>query len=244
MTQTGAAWWFGDARPLLVAKLAVPTAPPSTVDRPRLEDRLGEVGRARFTAVVAPSGWGKSTMLATWASRPERRGTTGWLSLDEADNEPIRFWTYALSALDKVAPDLTRDSLAVLRAPGIDPVGLALSLLLNALAASEDEYVLVLDDYHLVTNPLVHGSVEFLLSYLPTSLHLVVAGRVDPPLPLARMRARGELLEIRAEELSCTEDEAAAILAAVTHRDDITPATSSTLVERTEGWPAGFISRR
>jgi LuxR family maltose regulon positive regulatory protein len=240
MTQAGAAMSVGDSRPLLLAKMSVPAPPTGTVARPRLQERMREAGRARLTVVVAPSGWGKSTMLASWALAREWSGRTGWLSLDEADNEPIRFWTYALSALDKVAPDLTRDALAVLQAPGMDPVELALSLLLNALSSSEASHALVLDDYHLLTNSLIHQSVEFLLSYLPPSLRVVVASRMDPPLPLARMRARGELFEIRADDLSCTAEEAAALVAAVTDRRDIPASASAELLERTEGWPAGL----
>jgi LuxR family maltose regulon positive regulatory protein len=201
---------------------------------------MREAGQARLTAVVAPSGWGKSTMLAAWAQTADWSGRTGWLSLDEADNEPIRFWTYALSALGKVTPDLTRDALTVLQAPGMDPVGLALSLLLNDLARSEERHALVLDDYHLMTDSLIHQNVEFLLSYLPPALRLVVASRMDPPLPLARMRARGELLEIRADDLSCTAPEAAALVAAVTDRSDISAAANAELLKRTEGWPAGL----
>jgi LuxR family maltose regulon positive regulatory protein len=230
----------GDTRPLLLAKFSVPISPAATVARPRLQERMGEAGQARLTAVVAPGGWGKSTMLAAWARSSEWSGRTGWVSLDEADNEPIRFWTYALSALDKVAPDLTRDALAVLQAPGMDPVGLALSLLLNALSGSEEAHALVLDDYHLITESLIHQNLEFLLSYLPPSLRVVVASRMDPPLPLARMRARGELFEIRADDLSCTAEEAAALVAAVTDRRDISASASAELLERTEGWPAGL----
>jgi LuxR family maltose regulon positive regulatory protein len=139
-----------------------------------------------------------------------------------------------------VAPDLTRDALAVLQAPGMDPVGLALSLLLNALSGSEEAHALVLDDYHLITESLIHQNLEFLLSYLPPSLRVVVASRMDPPLPLARMRARGELFEIRADDLSCTAEEAAALVAAVTDRRDISASASAELLERTEGWPAGL----
>ncbi len=240
MTQAPTAMSVSDSRPLLLAKLSVPTPPPGTVARPRLQERMREAGQARLTAVVAPSGWGKSTMLAAWAQDSVWSGRTGWLSLDEADDEPIRFWTYALSALHKVAPDLTRDSLTVLQAPGMDPVGLALSLLLNALATSQETHALVLDDYHVVSNRLIHQNVEFLLSYLPPTLRLVLASRMDPPLPLARMRARGELLEIRADDLACTAGEAAALVAAVTDRRDISSSASAELLERTEGWPAGL----
>jgi LuxR family maltose regulon positive regulatory protein len=239
MTQTGAATSIGH-RPLLLAKLSAPAVPPASVARPRLQERMDGAGQVRLTAVVAPSGWGKSTMLAAWARCTAWCGRVAWLSLDEADDEPIRFWSYALSALDKVAPHLTADALAVLRAPGLDPVGLALSLLLNELSSEEQTYALVLDDYHLVADPLIHQSVEFLLSYLPPSLGLVVAGRMDPPLPLARMRARGELLEVRADDLGCTPDEAAALVGAVLERSDLSASAHAELLRRTEGWPAGL----
>jgi LuxR family maltose regulon positive regulatory protein len=168
------------------------------------------------------------------------RDEPAWLSLDEADDEPIRFWTYALSALERVAPHLTRDALAVLQAPGVDSVDLALSLLLNALATDDDSCALVLDDYHVISNPLIHQSLEFLLSYLPSSLHIVIASRMDPQLPLARMRARGELLEIRADDLSCTADEAALLVAAVLDGGDLSSTAHGELLSRTEGWPAGL----
>ena len=167
-------------------------------------------------------------------------GRTAWLPLDESDDEPIRSWTCAVSALDRVAPHLTGEALAVLRAPGMDPVALALSLLLNALSGVEDTHALVLDDYHLMTDPAIHQSMEFLLSYLPPSLHVVVASRMDPPLPVARMRAKGELLEMRADELSCTPEEANALLVAVLDRDDLSPSAHAAVLQRTEGWPAGL----
>jgi LuxR family maltose regulon positive regulatory protein len=240
MTQMGAALSLGGQRPLLLAKLQVPVTPAAAVARPRLLHLLDGAGQARLTVVVAPSGWGKSTLLSAWADAADRRGRTAWLSLDEADDEPIRFWTYALSALERVAPHLTRDALAVLQAPGVDSVDAALSLLLNELATAEGSCALVLDDYHLLSNPLIHQSVEFLLSYLPSSLRLVVASRMDPPLPLARMRARGELLEIRADDLSCTAEEAALLVAAVLDRGDLSPSAHAELLARTEGWPAGL----
>lgn len=230
----------GDSRPLLRAKLLAPSVPSTVVERSRLHVRLPDVGSARLTTVVAPAGWGKTTLLASWAHSPERAERVGWLSLDEADDEPVRFWTYALSALETVAPDLTRESLAALSAPGMDSVGVALSALLNALTASDDSYALVLDDYHVLTDPLIHQNVEFLLTYLPSSLRLVIAARMDPPLPLARMRARGELEEVRVADLRCTASEGAQLLADVSHAGDIVRRTGEQLVERTEGWPAGL----
>ena len=227
------------SRPLLRAKLLVPRVAPTAIARPRLEDRLQVHPPVRLTTVVASAGWGKSTTLAAWADGDDRRGRTGWLSLDEADDEPVRFWTYALSALERVAAHLTRESLAALRSPGPDPVDLALTGLLNALTDTEDRYALVLDDYHVLSDPAVHSSMEFLLSYLPPALHLVIAGRADPPLPLARMRARGELNEIRVAELRCTTAEGVRLVAEAS-RQQLALTTTERLVERTEGWPAGL----
>ncbi|HYP46226.1 MAG TPA: LuxR C-terminal-related transcriptional regulator [Propionibacteriaceae bacterium] len=230
----------GNSRPLLMAKLLVPRLPPTTVTRGRLEGRLAVEPHVRLTTVVAPAGWGKTTLLAAWAGGGEGRGRTGWLSLDEADDEPVRFWTYALSALDRVAPTVTRESLAALNAPGMDPIGVALTALLNALTTAEDSYALVLDDYHVLSDPMIHSQVEFLLAYLPPALHLVIAGRADPPLPLARMRARGELNEVRLAELRCTTAEGARLVTGVSGLSELALGTTNRLVERTEGWPAGL----
>lgn len=179
-------------------------------------------------------------MLAAWARGEEWRGRVGWLSVDEADDEPVRFWTYALTALDEVAPHLTGESLAALKAPGMDAVGAALAALLNASSVSEKSFALVLDDYHVLEDPMIHQSVEFLLAYLPPTLHLVIAGRADPPLPLARMRARGELEELRVADLRCTPGEGAQLVTNVSGLTTMATCTGEGLVERTEGWPAGL----
>ncbi|HYO32698.1 MAG TPA: LuxR C-terminal-related transcriptional regulator [Nocardioidaceae bacterium] len=229
-----------DARPLLMAKLVVPRVASTAVARSRLHDRLRAAADVRLTTVVAPAGWGKTTLLAGWARDPEWRSRVAWLSLDEADDEPVRFWTYAMSALDSVAPQLSRESLAALSAPGMDPVGVALSALLNAATESSDSFALVLDDFHVLHDRTIHESVEFLLSYLPPSLHLVIAGRADPPLPLARMRARGELEEIRVADLRCTAAEGVELIAGVGGVSKVPSDTGTRLVERTEGWPAGL----
>jgi len=187
--------------------------------------------------VVAPAGWGKTTLLSAWATDPARSHRVAWLSIDESDDEPVRFWTYLLSALEVVAPDLAHEALSALRAPGLDPIGIAVEALLNAATASPDKHVLVLDDYHLLRDPTIHESVEFLLSYLSPALRLVIAARADPPLPLARMRARGALAEIRVEELRCTTEEGVTLIAGVA---EVAADTARVAAERTEGWPAGL----
>src|SRR5919199_3320537 len=243
-------------RPLLAAKMLVPLPPPGVVVRSRLHERLLSPAAARLTTVVAPAGWGKTTLLAAWARDPGEQRPVAWLSLDEADDEPIRFWTYALSALGTVAPHLVDEALAALSAPGLDPLDIALPALLNALTAEAGEperaasasraswdgaatgqSVLVLDDFHVLTDPAIGESLEFLLSYLPSSLHLVIASRLDPPLPLARMRARGVLTEIRLRDLRCTAVEGAALVAGVAR---LPADVTDRLLERTEGWPAGL----
>jgi LuxR family maltose regulon positive regulatory protein len=207
------------------------------VSRPRLHEHLDGRAGHRLTLVTAPAGWGKTTLLSAWAADPARSHQVAWLSIDESDDEPVRFWTYLLSALEMVAPGLTTDALSALRAPGLDPISLVVEALLNAATPAPDGYVLVLDDYHLLRDPVIQESMEFLLSYLPPTLHLIIAARADPPLPLARMRARGVLAEIRADNLRCTTDEAVALISGVT---DIAADTARVAAERTEGWAAGL----
>ncbi len=151
--------------------------------------------------LVAPAGWGKTTLLAQWATEPDQRPRTAWVSLDRSDDEPVRFWTYVLTALGDLDPTVGGRALTALSAPGVDPVTVALPLLLNDLAASTGRYVLVLDDVHVLSDRGVWEGLEFLLTYVPPSLRVVMAGRADPRTALARLRARGELTEIRAADL-------------------------------------------
>ena len=185
--------------PLLAAKCSIPPPRPGGVVRRRLHDLLLANASTRLTAVAAPAGWGKTTLLSQWAHDPLEHRRVAWVSLDESDDEPVRFWTYVMTALRPHG--LGAGSLSALGAPGVDPIDVAVPLLLNELESAADAVVLVLDDYHLLSDSRVHEGVEFLLAYLPPSLRLVVAGRADPPLPLPRLRARGELTEIRAADL-------------------------------------------
>ena len=224
---------------LLAGKLTAPLLQPGIVTRDRLLDRLDENGIQRLCLVVAPAGWGKTTLLAEWARRTGDQESPAWVTLDETDDEPHRFWTYVLTALAKAAPDLTSDALAALRVPSVDPLDVALPALLNDLSQSNARHTLILDDYHLLTDARIHEAVEYLLSYLPPSLRLVIAARFDPPLPLARMRARGELTEIRAADLRFSGTEAAGLLSAVSHVEVGSDAVDA-LQNRTEGWAVGL----
>jgi len=220
---------------LLATKIRVPAPRPGWVSRPRLVERL-RASTCELVLVCGPAGFGKSSLLADWVRRDER--PVGWLSLDEGDNDPVRFWRHVAAALDRARAGLGASAGAVV-GPGRAALDAAATALVNELAEASDQVVLVVDDYHLVEAPEVHRSMEFLLEHLPPALRLVVASRADPPLPLARMRARGQLAEIRASALRFTADEAAELLRAGVG-DTLPDSAVAALGERTEGWVAGL----
>jgi LuxR family transcriptional regulator, maltose regulon positive regulatory protein len=218
---------------LLATKLHLPGPRPGFVARPRLAAALG----GDLILVCAPAGFGKTALLADWLRAGDR--PVAWLSLDAGDNDPVRFWRHAVAALDRARPGI-RERVAPL-GPPVSGCETLVTALINELAArpDEDEIVLVLDDYHLVDARAVHASVAFLLERRPPGLQLVLASRSDPPLPLARLRARGQLAELRTDDLRFTGAEAAALLreAAGTGLPDTAVAA---LAARTEGWAAGL----
>ena len=202
--------WSRVSGSIVQTKLYVPRRRGATVPRPRLSDRLSRGIDARLTLVSAPAGFGKTTLLAAWlASAPRPEGLTAWLSLDQSDNDPTTFWAYVIAALQTVAPTMGTGSLNLIEAAQIslEPM---LGAFLNELNALPNDLVLVLDDYHVIDDRRVHDGMGFFVDRLPPNVHLVIASRADPPLPLARWRARGELVEIRAADLRFTSDEAAA----------------------------------
>ena len=224
---------------LLATKLHVPRPQPGFVPRPRLVEALGE-GLARGLIVVcAPAGFGKTALLADWA-RSGRR-PVAWLSLDTADNDPARFWRHAVAALDRARPGIGERAGPLLGPPAPPSFEGLVTALINDLAArpGDDEVLLVLDDYHLIDAQPVHASLAFLLEHLPPGLHLVLASRADPPLPLARLRAGGQLAELRAADLRFTAEEAAALLRESAGAD-LPAAAVAALAARTEGWAAGL----
>jgi LuxR family transcriptional regulator, maltose regulon positive regulatory protein len=224
-------------RPLLAAKCAIPPSRPVSVVRNRLHEKLLSNATTRLTVVVAPAGWGKTTLLSQWAHDVAETRRIAWVSLDTADDDPTRFWTYALTALS--AHGVGGTALEALGAPGVEPVDVALPLLLNEVKAAGPDLVLVLDDYHVLTDLRVHEGVEFLLSYLPPTLRLVIAGRADPPLPLPRLRAQGELTEVRMTDLSFSPAEAGELVTSVA-AVELDGSALASLVGRTEGWAAGL----
>jgi LuxR family transcriptional regulator, maltose regulon positive regulatory protein len=224
---------------LLATKLHVPRPPPGFVPRRRLVEALGE-GLARGRVLVcAPAGSGKTALLADWARHGGR--PVAWLSLDAGDNDPTRFWRHLVAAVGRARPGASGLAAPLLGTPASpSPEGLVTALI-NELAdqPSDDEAVLVLDDYHLIDSQPVHGSVLFLVEHLPPGLRMVLSSRADPPLPLARLRARGQLAELRAADLRFTADEAAALLREAIGTDLPGQAVAA-LTARTEGWAAGL----
>jgi LuxR family maltose regulon positive regulatory protein len=219
---------------LVTTKFHIPRA--GFVPRPRLLARLAQGSERGLTLVCTPAGFGKTTLLGDWARRSRR--PTAWLSLDAGDNDPARFWRYVAAALDQVRPGVSERVAMLLRGPQQPPLQAVATALINELAPQPEQITLVLDDYHLIDASPVHESVAFLLDRLPPGLRLALASRADPPLPLARWRARGQLAELRATELRFTLDETAAFLREATGLD-LPTASIAALQERTEGWVAG-----
>jgi LuxR family maltose regulon positive regulatory protein len=228
---------------LLETKFYVPGARRDLVPRPRLAERLDRGSASKLTLVSAPAGFGKTTLLTEWlaagpgAAADRRR--VAWLSLDRSDNNLASFWAYVIAALRTAAPGVGQDALAMLAAPAPQPTETVLTTLLNDLSAIAGEVVLVLDDYHVIDAREVQDGMAFLLDHVPAGLHVVIAGRADPALPLARWRVRGELVEIRAAELRFTPDEAATYLGE-TMGLTLTAQDVAALEGRTEGWIAAL----
>jgi LuxR family transcriptional regulator, maltose regulon positive regulatory protein len=222
---------------LLATKLHLPRARPGLVPRPRLLDQLDHGMTCELVLVCTPAGFGKTTLVADWA-RTSRR-PVAWLSLDEADNDPVRFWRHVAAALDRARPGIASPVAGLLQGQQSASLQAVAATLVNELAGVTEEVVLVLDDYHLVQAQSVHQSLGFLLEHLPASLRLVVASRADPPLPLARLRARGQLAELRERDLRFSSEEAAELLRTAVG-SELPEAAVAALGDRTEGWVAGL----
>ena len=205
--------------------------------RPALVERLVHGPARRLTLVRGQAGWGKSSVLAAWSAADPR--AFAWLALDRGDNDPVRFFMYAIEALHTVADSIGERSASILRTPGVDIIDQVLPVLINELDALPERSVFVLEDYHAIEHAEVHEAVAHLLNHAPSSLELVVSTRVEPPLPLSRLRGRAELLEIASADLRFSVDDANTLL--VDHQGlALGPSDVRRLVERTEGWPAGL----
>jgi LuxR family transcriptional regulator, maltose regulon positive regulatory protein len=228
---------------LLETKFYVPRSRRGLVPRPRLSERLDRGTASKLMLVSAPAGFGKTTLLTEWlAAGPAAPGNerlVAWLSLDRGDNDPTSFWAYVIAALRAVASGVGESALALLHASPPPPIETVLTVLLNDLGAIAADIVLVLDDYHVIDAREVQDGMAFLLDHLPSQLHVVIAGRADPALPLPRLRARGELIEIRAAELRFTPDEAVAYFNGMMGLQ-LTARDVAVLEGRTEGWVAAL----
>ena len=227
---------------LLATKLHLPGPRPGLVPRPRLAGQF-EAGLGQgMVLVCAPAGYGKTVLVADWARAGQR--PVAWLSLDPGDNDPARFWRHAVAALDRVRPGIGARLGPLIGPPTPASFEGLLTALINDLDAgpAADEAVLVLDDYHVIAARPVHDSVQFLLEHWPAGLRLVLTSRSDPPLGLARLRARGQLAELRAADLRFTADEAGALLRETAGEPGAAlPGTAvAALAARTEGWAAGL----
>ncbi|HLB48337.1 MAG TPA: LuxR C-terminal-related transcriptional regulator [Anaerolineales bacterium] len=233
--------------PVLATKLYIPPPRPKAVPRPRLIERLNEglpSGR-KLTLISAPAGFGKTTLVSEWVAGCER--PVAWLSLDEGDNDLTRFLTYlvaalqtlALSEVEGIATNIGEGVLAALQSPQPPSTESILTALLNEIATIPDNFVLVLDDYHVIDSKSVDNALTFLLEHLPPQMHLVIATREDPQLPLARLRARDQLTELRAADLRFTPSEAAGFLNQVMGLN-LSVEDIAVLETRTEGWITGL----
>jgi LuxR family maltose regulon positive regulatory protein len=224
---------------LIATKLHVPQPRDGLVARPELVGRLTSGQGHRLVLACAPAGWGKTVLLSQWHASAEETRPFAWVSLDRGDSDPVRFWSYVVRALRTIEPTLGERALAALPVAGPDLTDVVVAPLINDLADSSRELVLVLDDYHLVHGEALHASIAFFLRYLPPGVQLALASRADPPLPLARLRAAGEMTEIRATELRFGEADAEALLNG-SHLLDLEAADVRLLRSRTEGWAAGL----
>ncbi len=220
---------------LLATKLYIPRARPKRVARPRFDARLNAA--PRLTLICAPPGFGKTTLLSQWI--PTSEHCVCWVSLDAGDDDPIRFWTYFIAALQTLRADLAQNALLVLHSSQSPPLEQIATLLLNEVAPFHDHFAVVLDDYQVISSPAIHASVAFLIEHLPPQMRLIMTTRIDPALPLARWRVRGQLTELRAADLRFTPDESATFLNNMMGLQ-LTVEDIAELDRRTEGWIAGL----
>jgi LuxR family transcriptional regulator, maltose regulon positive regulatory protein len=229
---------------VLATKLYIPPTRSQLVPRPRLIERLNDGLRSTpgVTLISAPAGFGKTTLLSEWINQKDetiRPSNVSWLSLEEGDNDPVRFLTYLISALRKVEANIGAELLGIFQTPQPPPLESILTSLLNEMAAIPNPFIFVLDDYHVIDSKVVDQALTFLIEHQPPQMHLVIATREDPALPLARLRARGHLTELRAADLRFTLSEAVEFLNQVMGLK-LSEQDIASLETRTEGWIAGL----
>jgi LuxR family maltose regulon positive regulatory protein len=225
------------ANTVLLTKLHIPYRRQNLVPRPRLFEML-HLGLAhRLILISAPAGYGKSTIIGEWIR--ETKTASAWVSLDEGDNDLVRFLDYCVAAIQTIFPEAGKTTQVMLQSPQRPAMEACLSLLINDLVKAGHPVILVLDDYHLIQSQAVHEAVTFLLNHLPAQVHMVISTRADPPLPISRLRARGQLTELRLSDLRFSKEEAVEFFAQMMGFSLPMPAQEA-LIERAEGWAAGL----
>jgi LuxR family maltose regulon positive regulatory protein len=225
------------ASPLLRTKLYIPSSRPNTISRHRLVERLGSKLEGKLTLISAPAGFGKSTLLSECAKTCDR--PVAWVTLDKGDNDPSRFFSYLITALQRIEGEVGESALIALQSPQQPQLEALITGLINEVAEIPKLAILVLDDYHVITNQDIQEAVFFLIEHLPTNLHVIIASRADPPWPLARLRARGDMVELRVNDLRFTTAEATNFLNDVMGLE-LSAEDILELESRTEGWIAGL----
>ncbi len=234
------------AQPLLKTKLHIPQRRSDMVPRSRLIKQLNERTQRKLTLITAPAGYGKTSLAAEWIHALQSETTEAasnqwitWLSLEEADSEPIRFLSYLIAALQQVTPEIGINALGLFEMAQSPPINTILNELINDIAGLDNHILLVLDDYHVISHPEIHEALLYLVDHQPHQMHLVITSREDPPLPLSRLRARGEMVEIRMIDLRFSLDEATQFFSHAM-KLNLESEVISALEVRTEGWIAGL----
>ena len=225
--------------PLINTKLNIPKLRSGIVSRSNLLSRLSQGISNKLTLISAPTGYGKTTLMLDWLANSECEYPVAWVALEESENDPIQFLLYLVAALERINTDIGQDVRAILQGSQELQNQVVLSVLINDIDLIEEELILILDDYHVIENNEVHEILHFLIDHLPTNMHVVILTRVDPALPLARLRAQSVMVEIRARDLSFGMDEAVEFLN-TSMQLDLSDDEIQILMRRTEGWIAGL----
>ena len=222
---------------IVPTKIQLPPLRSKLVSRVELLRKLEPSAHHRLTLVTAPAGYGKTTLVLNWIHR--REACSAWLSLDAEDNDPVRFWVYVVAALQQLVPQLGKQTLELIQASTPHHMQSVVASLVNELSMTEGAIVLVLDDYHLIQNPAIHDTLAFLIDHLPTHFHLTITTRTEPPLPLARFRARGQMLELGSDDLRFSQEETLRFFSEVMGLS-LQEEAIAALARKTEGWVAGL----
>jgi LuxR family maltose regulon positive regulatory protein len=223
--------------PHVDTKLHVPTTRPGLVARPRLNRRLDRCLQHKLLLICAPAGFGKTTLLSQWSQQSAR--PVAWVSLDTTDNDPMHFWSYVVAALDKLEEAVGENVLPLIHTPRPEPVGYLIPALINSMVMIPDDFVLVLDDYYCIESDAIHEALAYLLDYAPPNMHVILATRTEPPLPLAQWRAGGHLVELRASDLRFSAEETERLFDQMAGLS-LAAKDVVALQDRTEGWVAGL----